>query len=111
MAGGAQFVRVLVGGGVCRNRFMAAARSRQAHSGAFPSSKAKSKGKSQPKKLNPLPTSQLGMYLGIPEVTRSETSVLLAKFIKIHTRQVNSIAFYLILCILPVVWLRVSHHR
>ncbi|KAI4372165.1 hypothetical protein MLD38_010435 [Melastoma candidum] len=64
----------------------AATRARGATPAA--SSRSKSKKALAGKRLEPpSPSSQLGKYLGIPQPKRSETTMLLSQFIKLHTRK------------------------
>ncbi|KAI3439743.1 SWIB domain-containing protein [Psidium guajava] len=53
-------------------------------SGGLGRAKALSKGKEAEQ---PSASSELGKFMGIPEVSRSETAVLVSRFIKLHTRQ------------------------
>ncbi|KAF8033445.1 hypothetical protein BT93_D2145 [Corymbia citriodora subsp. variegata] len=39
------------------------------------------------KREQPSASSELGKFMGIPEVSQSETAVLVSKFIKLHIRQ------------------------
>ncbi|XP_039163352.1 uncharacterized protein LOC104442322 isoform X2 [Eucalyptus grandis] len=52
--------------------------------GGLAQAKALSKGKEAEQASA---SSELGKFMGIPEVSRSETAVLVSRFIKLHTRQ------------------------
>ncbi|OWM72267.1 upstream activation factor subunit UAF30 [Punica granatum] len=76
MAGTSHLTRALGGGS---RALMAAAK------GSNTSGLPKLKGKS--KATTPSASSELGKFMGIPEKPRSDTSILISKFIKLHTRQ------------------------
>lgn len=49
-----------------------------------------SKFKGRDKAQSPSASSELGKFMGIPEISRSDTSILVSKFVKLQTRQVRS---------------------